>query len=208
MARYIGPKCKLSRREGTDLFLKSGIRPLDSKCKAEQAPGQAAASRRMGRLSDYGVQLREKQKVRRMYGVLEKQFRSYYKKAARSRGATGEVLLQLLEGRLDNVVYRMGFGATRSEARQLVSHRAILVNGQIVNVASYQVRPGDVVSVREKAMNQLRVKNAMELAQQRGFASWIEVDEKKLEGTLKALPERTDLPAEINENLIVELYSK
>ncbi|MCH8544804.1 MAG: 30S ribosomal protein S4 [Alcanivorax sp.] len=208
MARYIGPKCKLSRREGTDLFLKSGIRPLDSKCKAEQAPGQAAASRRMGRLSDYGVQLREKQKVRRMYGVLEKQFRSYYKKAARSRGATGEVLLQLLEGRLDNVVYRMGFGATRSEARQLVSHRAILVNGQIVNVASYQVRPGDVVSVREKAMNQLRVKNAMELAQQRGFASWIEVDEKKLEGTLKSLPERTDLPAEINENLIVELYSK
>ncbi|MBA3980897.1 MAG: 30S ribosomal protein S4 [Alcanivorax sp.] len=208
MARYIGPKCKLSRREGTDLFLKSGIRPLDSKCKAEQAPGQAAASRRMGRLSDYGVQLREKQKVRRMYGVLEKQFRSYYKKAARSRGATGEVLLQLLEGRLDNVVYRMGFGATRSEARQLVSHRAILVNGQIVNVASYQVRPGDVVSVREQAKNQLRVKNAMDLAQQRGFASWIEVDEKKLEGTLKALPERIDLPAEINENLIVELYSK
>ncbi|WP_111658240.1 30S ribosomal protein S4 [Isoalcanivorax indicus] len=208
MARYIGPKCKLSRREGTDLFLKSGIRPLDSKCKAEQAPGQAAASRRMGRLSDYGVQLREKQKVRRMYGVLEKQFRGYYKKAARSRGATGEVLLQLLEGRLDNVVYRMGFGATRSEARQLVSHRAILVNGQIVNVASYQVRPGDVVSVREKARNQLRVKNAMDLAQQRGFASWIEVDEKKLEGTFKALPERIDLPAEINENLIVELYSK
>ena len=208
MARYIGPKCKLSRREGTDLFLKSGIRPLDSKCKAEQAPGQAAASRRMGRLSDYGVQLREKQKVRRMYGVLEKQFRSYYKKAARSRGATGEVLLQLLEGRLDNVVYRMGFGATRAEARQLVSHRAILVNGQIVNVASYQVRPGDVVSVREQAKNQLRVKNAMELAQQRGFATWIEVDEKKLEGSLKALPERIDLPAEINENLIVELYSK
>lgn len=208
MARYLGPKCRLSRREGTDLFLKSGIRPLDSKCKAEQPPGAAAATRRGGRLSDYGVQLREKQKVRRMYGVLEKQFRNYYKKASRSRGATGEVLLQLLEGRLDNVVYRMGFGATRSEARQLVSHRAILVNGRSVNVASYQVAPGDVVTVREKARNQLRVKNAMELAQQRGFASWIEVDEKKLEGTFKALPERIDLPAEINENLIVELYSK
>jgi len=208
MARYLGPKCRLSRREGTDLFLKSGIRPLDSKCKAEQAPGAAAAGRRAGRLSDYGVQLREKQKVRRMYGVLEKQFRSYYKKASRSRGATGEVLLQLLEGRLDNVVYRMGFGATRAEARQLVSHRAILVNGRSVNVASYQVQPGDVVSVREKSQNQLRVRNAMELAQQRGFAPWIEVDEKKLLGTFKSRPERIDLPAEINENLIVELYSK
>ncbi|MAO60987.1 MULTISPECIES: 30S ribosomal protein S4 [Alloalcanivorax] len=208
MARYIGPKCKLSRREGTDLFLKSGIRPLESKCKAEQPPGQAAGGRRPGRLSDYGVQLREKQKVRRMYGVLEKQFRGYYKKAARSRGATGEVLLQLLEGRLDNVVYRLGFGATRSEARQLVAHRAILVNGRSVNIASYQVAPGDVITVREKAKNQLRVKNAMELAQQRGFPTWVEVDEKKLEGTFKARPERIDLPAEINENLIVELYSK
>ena len=172
MARYIGPKCKLSRREGTDLFLKSGIRPLESKCKAEQPPGQAGGGRRPSRLSDYGVQLREKQKVRRMYGVLEKQFRGYYKKAARSRGATGEVLLQLLEGRLDNVVYRLGFGATRSEARQLVSHRAILVNGRSVNIASYQVSPGDIVTVREKAKNQLRVKNAMELAQQRGFPTW------------------------------------
>ncbi|KAF0804204.1 30S ribosomal protein S4 [Alcanivorax xiamenensis] len=208
MARYLGPKCKLSRREGTDLFLKSGIRPLESKCKAEQPPGQAAAGRRPSRLSDYGVQLREKQKVRRMYGVLEKQFRSYYKKAARARGATGEVLLQLLEGRLDNVVYRMGFGATRSEARQLVSHRAILVNGQSVNIPSYQISAGDVITVREKSKNQLRVKNAMELAQQRGFPTWLEVDEKKLEGTFKALPERIDLPAEINENLIVELYSK
>ena len=208
MARYIGPKCKLSRREGTDLFLKSGIRPLDSKCKAEQAPGQAAATRRLSRLSDYGVQLREKQKVRRIYGVLEKQFRNYYKKAAKSRGATGEVLLQLLEGRLDNVAYRMGFGATRAEARQLVSHRCITVNGEVVNIASYQVKPGDVVAVREKARNQLRVKNAMDLAMQRGFAAWIEVDDKKLEGTFKALPERVDLPAEINENLIVELYSK
>ena len=208
MARYLGPKCRLSRREGTDLFLKSGIRPLDSKCKAEQAPGAAAAGRRAGRLSDYGVQLREKQKVRRMYGVLEKQFRNYYKKASRSRGATGEVLLQLLEGRLDNVVYRMGFGSTRSEARQLVSHRSILVNGRKVNVASYQVQPGDIVSVTEKAKNQLRVKNAMDLAQQRGIVPWVEVDEKKLEGTFKAKPERIDLPAEINENLIVELYSK
>ena len=208
MARYIGPKCKLSRREGTDLFLKSGIRPLESKCKAEQPPGQAASGRRPGRLSDYGVQLREKQKVRRMYGVLEKQFRGYYKKAARSRGATGEVLLQLLEGRLDNVVYRLGFGATRAEARQLVAHRSILVNGRSVNIASYQVKAGDVVSVREKSKNQLRVKNAMELAQQRGFPAWLEVDEKKFEGVFKALPERIDLPAEINENLIVELYSK
>ena len=208
MARYLGPKCRLSRREGTDLFLKSGIRPLDSKCKAEQAPGAAAAGRRAGRLSDYGVQLREKQKVRRMYGVLEKQFRNYYKKASRSRGATGEVLLQLLEGRLDNVVYRMGFGSTRSEARQLVSHRSILVNGRKVNVASYQVQPGDIVSVTEKAKNQLRVKNAMDLAQQRGIVPWVEVDEKKLEGTFKAKPERIDLPAEINENLSVELYSK
>jgi small subunit ribosomal protein S4 len=208
MARYIGPKCKLSRREGTDLFLKSGIRPLESKCKADQAPGQAAATRRLSRLSDYGVQLREKQKVRRMYGVLEKQFRNYYKKAAGSKGATGEVLLQLLEGRLDNVVYRMGFGATRAEARQLVSHRAVLVNGRSVNIPSYQVKPGDLISIKEKARNQLRVKNAMELAQQRGFSPWVEVDEKKFEGTLKALPERIDLPAEINENLIVELYSK
>lgn len=208
MARYLGPKCRLSRREGTDLFLKSGIRPLDSKCKADQAPGFAAAGRRPSRLSDYGVQLREKQKVRRMYGVLEKQFRNYYKKASSSRGSTGEILLQLLEGRLDNVVYRMGFGSTRSEARQLVSHRAILVNGRSVNVASYQVQPGDMVSVREKSREQLRVKSAMELAQQRGFVGWIEVDEKKLEGTFKARPERVDLPAEINENLIVELYSK
>jgi len=208
MARYLGPKCRLSRREGTDLFLKSGIRPLDSKCKADQPPGFAAASRRGGRLSEYGIQLREKQKVRRMYGVLEKQFRNYYKKASSSPDATGETLLQLLEGRLDNIVYRMGFGSTRAEARQLVSHRAILVNGRSVNVASYQVSPGDVISVREKSKDQLRVKGAMELAQQRGFVSWIDVNEKGLEGTYKSRPERVDLPAEINENLIVELYSK
>lgn len=208
MARYIGPKCKLSRREGTDLFLKSGIRPLESKCKAEQPPGQAGGGRRPSRLSDYGVQLREKQKVRRMYGVLEKQFRGYYKKAARSRGATGEVLLQLLEGRLDNVVYRLGFGATRSEARQLVSHRAILVNGRSVNIASYQVSPGDIVTVREKAKNQLRVKGALDLAASRAPVEWVEVDANKMTGTFKTVPERTELSSDINENLIVELYSK
>src|SRR5699024_12741107 len=167
MARYLGPKCKLSRREGTDLYLKSGIRPLEDKCKADQAPGQAAASRRMTRLSEYGLQLREKQKVRRMYGVLEKQFRGYYHKAARSKGATGEVLLQLLEGRLDNVVYRMGFGSTRAEARQLVSHRAILVNGSTVNVASYQVRAGDVIYVSEHARNHRHCQAAIELIYQR-----------------------------------------
>lgn len=208
MARYLGPKCKLSRREGTDLFLKSGVRALDSKCKADQAPGQAAGSRKGGRLSDYGVQLREKQKVRRIYGVLEKQFRNYYKKAASKKGSTGENLLQYLEGRLDNVVYRMGFGSTRAEARQLVSHRAILVNGLKATIASYQVQPGDIVSVREVAKSQLRIKGAMELAQQRGFPTWMEVDDKKFEGTFKARPERVDMPSEINENLIVELYSK
>jgi len=206
MARYIGPKCKLSRREGTDLQLKSGVRSLDSKCKPESAPGQHGARR--GRLSDYGVQLREKQKVRRIYGVLEKQFRNYYKEAARLKGATGENLLQLLESRLDNVVYRMGFGSTRSEARQLVSHKGILVNGSVVNIPSYQVKPGDVVSVREKAKKQLRIQAAMSLAEQRGEQVWIEVNSDKLEGTYKAKPERADLPSEINENLIVELYSK
>ena len=206
MARYIGPKCKLSRREGTDLFLKSGVRALESKCKAETVPGQHGARR--GRLSDYGVQLREKQKVRRIYGVLEKQFRNYYKQAARLKGATGENLLQLLESRLDNVVYRMGFGATRSEARQMVAHKAILVNGTIVNIASYQVKAGDVVSLREKAKKQLRVQSALALAAQRGEPEWIEVNSEKLEGVFKAVPERQDLSSEINENLIVELYSK
>ena len=174
MARYLGPTCKLSRREGTDLFLKSGVRALDTKCKTETAPGQHG--QRRGRLSDYGVQLREKQKVRRIYGVLEKQFRNYYKEAARRRGATGENLLQLLECRLDNVVYRMGFGATRAEARQLVSHSGILVNGKKVNVPSYQVAPGDMVSVRERAKNQLRIQSAMTLAAQRGGVEWMEVD--------------------------------
>ncbi|KAA1171601.1 30S ribosomal protein S4 [Marinobacter salinexigens] len=206
MARYIGPKCKLSRREGTDLFLKSGVRALDSKCNIETPPGMHGARR--GRLSEYGVQLREKQKVRRIYGVLEKQFRNYYKEAARLKGATGENLLQLLEGRLDNVVYRMGFGSTRAEARQLVSHKAILVNDKTVNIPSYQVKPGDVVSVREKAKNQLRVKGALDLSASRAAVGWVEVDASKMSGVYKSVPERTELPADINENLIVELYSK
>ncbi|RMG57997.1 MAG: 30S ribosomal protein S4 [Gammaproteobacteria bacterium] len=206
MARYIGPKCKLMRREGTDLFLKSRARPAESKCNMEKAPGQHGDRR--ARLSDYGLQLREKQKLRRMYGVLEKQFRNYFKKAAQKKGSTGENLLQMLECRLDNVVYRMGFGSTRSEARQLVSHKAITVNGQVVNIPSYQVQPGDVVAVREKAKKQQRIADALALAEQAGFPEWVEVDSKKMEGTFKAVPERSDLPAEINESLVVELYSK
>jgi small subunit ribosomal protein S4 len=206
MARYIGPTCKLSRREGTDLFLKSGARALDSKCKIETAPGQHG--QRRGRLSDYGVQLREKQKVRRIYGVLEKQFRGYYKEAARRKGASGENLLKLLESRLDNVVYRMGFGSTRSESRQLVSHKAISVNGKTVNIASYQVAAGDVVAVREKAKKQLRIQNAINLAGQRSNVEWVDVNAEKKEGVFKRVPDRSDLPADINENLIVELYSK
>lgn len=206
MARYLGPKLKLSRREGTDLFLKSGVRAIETKCKLESAPGQHGARR--GRLSDYGLQLREKQKVRRMYGVLEKQFRNYYKEAARIKGNTGENLLQLLEQRLDNVVYRMGFASTRAEARQLVSHKAVVVNGQVVNIPSFKVRPEDVVSVREKSKKQARIAAALELAEQREKPVWIEVDGSKLEGQFKRLPERTDLSAEINEQLIVELYSK
>lgn len=206
MARYIGPKCKLSRREGTDLFLKSGVRALDSKCNIETPPGQHGARR--GRLSEYGLQLREKQKVRRIYGVLEKQFRNYYQVAARLKGATGENLLQLLEARLDNVVYRMGFGSTRAEARQLVSHKAVLVNDKPVNIPSYQVRPGDVISIREKARNQLRVKGALELSGSRAPVEWVEVDAGKMSGVFKSVPERTELASDINENLIVELYSK
>lgn len=206
MARYLGPKLKLSRREGTDLFLKSGVRAIDTKCKLESAPGQHGARR--GRLSDYGLQLREKQKVRRIYGVLEKQFRNYYKEAARIKGNTGENLLQLLEQRLDNVVYRMGFASTRAEARQLVSHKAVVVNGQVVNIPSFKVRPEDVVSVREKAKKQARIAAALELAEQREKPVWLEVDSTKMEGQFKRLPERADLSAEINEQLIVELYSK
>ena len=206
MARYLGPTCKLSRREGTDLFLKSGVRPLESKCRAESAPGQHG--QRRGRLSDYGVQLREKQKVRRIYGVLEKQFRNYYKAAANIKGNTGENLLTLLEQRLDNVVYRMGFGATRAESRQLVAHNAITVNGQKVNIPSYKVQEGDLVGLREKSKKQLRVQTALQLAAQRGVGEWLSVDSSKMEGTFIRNPDRADLPAEINENLIVELYSK
>ncbi len=206
MARYIGPKCKLSRREGTDLYLKSGIRPLESKCNLERPPGMHGARR--GRLSDYALQLREKQKLRRMYGILERQFRNYYKQAALRKGSTGENLLQLLESRLDNTVYRMGFGSTRAEARQLVSHKAILVNEKPVNVPSYHLAPEDVVSIREKSRPQVRIKDALELAQQRGVPDWLEIDVKSMRGVFKNLPERSDLPAEINESLVVELYSK
>lgn len=206
MARYLGPTCKLSRREGTDLFLKSGMRPLESKCKAETQPGQHGARR--GRLSDYGIQLREKQKLRRIYGVLERQFSNYYKEAARIKGATGTNLLRLLEARLDNVVYRMGFGSTRAEARQLVSHKAIMINGKTVNIPSYQVQPGDVVAVREKAKNQLRIQQSVALATQRGESEWLEVNAGKLEGVYKQHPDRSELSSEINESLIVELYSK
>ncbi|WP_166839363.1 30S ribosomal protein S4 [Rheinheimera pleomorphica] len=206
MARYLGPKLKLSRREGTDLFLKSGVRAIDSKCNLTTAPGQHGARR--GRLSDYGLQLREKQKVRRIYGVLEKQFRNYYKEAARLKGNTGENLLALLESRLDNVVYRMGLASTRAEARQLVSHKAIMLNGRVVNVPSHTVLPEQVISVREKAKKQARIGAALEVAAQREKPTWIEVDTTKLEGVFKRLPERSDLSADINEQLIVELYSK
>ena len=206
MARYLGPKLKLSRREGTDLFLKSGVRAIDTKCKIETIPGQHGARR--GRLSDYGIQLREKQKVRRIYGVLEKQFSNYYKEAARQKGNTGENLLQLLETRLDNVVYRMGYASTRAEARQLVSHKAIVVNGVVVNIPSFTVKAEDVVSVREKSKTQARIIAALELADQREKPLWVEVDTKTLEGVFKRVPDRADLSAEINEQLIVELYSK
>jgi len=207
MARYLGPKCKLSRREGTDLFLKSGVKSLESKCKLEVPPGGIKGERK-SRLSDYGVQLREKQKLRRMYGVLEKQFRNYYIKASGRPGATGSTLLQMLEARLDNVVYRMGFAATRSEARQLVSHKAVNVNGEIVSIASYQCKAGDVVSIREKAQKQLRIQSALQIKSQVGFPEWVEVDEKKFTGTFKQLPDREDILPDINENLVVELYSK
>ena len=206
MARYIGPKCKLSRREGTDLFLKSGIRPLESKCKLDVPPG--GASQRRPRISDYGLQLREKQKLRRMYGVLEKQFRNYYKKAAQTKGSTGENLLILLEGRLDNVVYRMGYASTRAEARQLVSHKSIEVNRSIINIPSAQVSAGDSVSIKEKSKKQLRIKSAIEIAEQIGLPDWVEVDVKKMSGIMKTLPDREDILPDINENLVVELYSK
>ncbi len=208
MARYTGPTCKLARREGVDLGLKSPARGLESKCKLAQPPGQHGSSRRQ-RLSDYALQLREKQKVRRVYGILEKQFRNYYKAAAAQKGATGENLLRLLEGRLDNVVYRMGFAVTRAQARQMVSHKSISVNGSQVNIPSYQVKAGDVVAVREKARNQLRVKEAITLSQEMDLvAPWTDVDPTKMEGVFKDHPDRDELPPDINENLIVELYSK
>ncbi len=211
MARYIGPTCKLARREGADLSLKSPARALDSKCKLEQKPGQhgAASGAKRGRLSDYGVQLREKQKVKRIYGMLERQFHSYYQKASGQKGNTGENLLRMLESRLDNIVYRMGFAVTRAAARQLVSHAAIRVNGKKVNLPSYQVRPGDEISLSERAKSQLRVQEALTVSQEMDLVpAWMEVDAKKASGLLKTLPERSDLPSDINESLIIELYSK
>ena len=206
MARYRGPSLRLSRREGTDLFLKSGVRAIESKCNMDSPPGAQGARR--GRLSDYGLQLREKQKVRRMYGVLEKQFRNYYKKAASQKGNTGENPLSLLEKRLDNVVYRMGFGCTRAEARQMVSHKAFKVNGQVVNIPSYQVQDGDEIEVRERKKSHLRIASALKIAASREECDWVEVDDKNLKGVFKSAPDRADLGTEINENLIVELYSK
>ncbi|MGH8161265.1 MAG: 30S ribosomal protein S4 [Gammaproteobacteria bacterium] len=207
MARYLGPKCKLSRREGTDLFLKAPIRPLEKKCKLDRPPGGQGQGRRR-RASDYGEQLREKQKLRRMYGVLERQFRRYYAEAARRRGATGELLLALLESRLDNVVYRMGFAVTRAEARQLVSHKGVKVNDKVVNIPSYELKAGDEISLTERVRKQTRVENALGIADQVGSSAWVEVDAKGGRGVFKAVPERDEILPDINENLVVELYSK
>ena len=207
MARYIGPKCKLARREGTDLFLKSARRSLDSKCKLDSKPGQHGVRSGM-RQSDYGNQLREKQKLRRTYGILERQFRRYFAMAAQGKGSTGENLLRLLESRLDNVVYRMGFGSTRAEARQLVSHKGITVNGEVVNIASYLVKVGDTVAVREKAKKQLRITDSVKLAEGQGLPNWVSVDASKLEGVFKKTPDRDEYGADIKEALIVELYSR
>ena len=207
MARYLGPKAKLSRREGTDLFLKSARRSISDKAKFDSKPGQHGRTSGQ-RTSDFGLQLREKQKIRRIYGVLERQFRKYFAEAARRKGSTGENLLKLLESRLDNVVYRMGLGSTRAEARQLVSHKSIQVNGQTVNIPSFQVKAGDVVSVVEKAKKQVRIQEALALAEQIGFPGWVAVDVKKMEGVFKSMPERTDLSSDINEQLVVEFYSK
>jgi small subunit ribosomal protein S4 len=206
MAKYIGPKCKLSRRVGADLMLKGRGRSLETKCKLETPPGQHGA--RKQRPSDYALQLREKQKLKQMYGVLEKQFRNYYLKASRKKGSTGLLLLQMLESRLDNIVYRMGFAATRAEARQLVNHKHISVNGKTVNMPSYPVAPGDTVEIREKARAQTRIAQALSVAAQIGFPDWMEVDEKGLKGKFKAVPEREQMLPDINENLVVELYSK
>jgi small subunit ribosomal protein S4 len=207
VARYVGPRCKLSRREGTDLFLKSSRRALDGKCKLDSKPGQHGRTSG-ARTSDFGLQLREKQKVKRMYGVLERQFRRYFAEAARRKGNTGETLLQVLESRLDNVVYRMGFGSTRAEARQLVSHQSILVNGKTMDISSALVKPGDVITIREKAKKQLRIQDALSLAEQNGFPDWVSVDKTKMEGTFKKVPDRSDIANDINESLIVELYSR
>ena len=207
MARYLGPKAKLSRREGTDLFLKSARRSIADKSKFDSKPGQHGRTSG-ARTSDYGLQLREKQKVKRMYGVLEKQFRRYFAEAERRKGNTGATLLQLLESRLDNVVYRMGYGSTRAEARQMVSHKSITVNGQVVNIPSFTVKAGDVVSVREKAKKQLRIIDALKLADSIGLPAWVSVDLAKMEGTFKKAPDRDEFGAEINESLIVELYSR
>ena len=207
MARYLGPKAKLSRREGTDLFLKSARRAIGDKAKFDSKPGQHGRTSG-ARTSDYGVQLREKQKVKRMYGVLEKQFRRTFEEADRRKGNTGANLLFLLECRLDNVVYRMGFGSTRAEARQMVSHKAITVNGKSVNIASYLVKAGDVIAVREKSKKQNRVVEALQLALQVGMPSWVEVNVEKAEGTFKAVPDRDQFGADINESMIVELYSR
>ena len=207
MARYLGPKAKLSRREGTDLFLKSARRAIGDKCKFEAKPGQHGRTSG-SRTSDFGLQLREKQKVKRMYGVLERQFRRYFAEAERRKGNTGATLLSLLESRLDNVVYRMGFGSTRAEARQLVSHKSIVVNGEVVNIPSFMVKAGDVVAVREKAKKQLRIADALKLADSIGLPGWVAVDLTKMEGTFKKSPDRDEFGAEINESLIVELYSR
>ncbi len=206
MARYTGPTCKLSRREGTDLFLKSRGKSLEGKCKLDQRPGQHGAKRT--RNSDYSFQLRAKQRLRRIYGVLERQFRNYYKAADQQKGATGQNLLNFLESRLDNVVYRMGYAATRAEARQLVSHKAILVNDHVINIPSYQLAPGDQIKVREKAKNQQRIKDALTVAEQYGFPNWVEVNPKDMSGVFKAVPDRIELGSDINEQLVVELYSK
>jgi small subunit ribosomal protein S4 len=207
VARYIGPKAKLSRREGTDLFLKSARRSLDSKCKLDVKPGQHGL-KSGARTSDFGNQLREKQKVKRMYGVLERQFRRYFAEAERRKGNTGDNLLQLLESRLDNVAYRMGFGSTRAEARQLVSHKALTVNGGVVNIPSYMVKSNDVVAIREKSKKQTRIVESLSLAEQVGMAAWVSVDSKKMEGTFKRMPDRTEFANDVNESLIIELYSR
>ena len=206
MARYRGPTCKLARREGTDLFLKSGVKPLEAKCKLDVPPG--GHGQRRSRLSVYGVQLREKQKWRRRYGVLERQVLNYYKRAAKGRCSTVGNLLKMLESRLDNVVYRMGFASTRAEGRQLVSHKGIMVNAQVVNIPSYQLKAGDKIAVRERAKAQTRIKAALDIATQVGLPDWVEVDDKKMEGVLRTLPEREEILPDINENLVVELYSK